>query len=157
MLRKYGLNTHESTFHIAPFQLTNFKFNTETQTAEFKDVIISTGSALVDITEDVRRENIQNNIDEFLPVLPKFNATTDKLLENVTRTMSDWYPLYDRWGNQSDEEIKKEIEDSGCLEEDKKNDLGEYVFKKYGKEIKAKDPAELFEKVKRYKESLPKR
>ena len=120
LLRKYGLNTHESTFHIMPLQLKNFDYDIEAKKATFDSVEISTGATMADVTNEVKSEVIQNNIDEFLPVLPKFNATSDQLLENVTKTMANWYPNYDKWHYKKDEEIKEELEKLGCFNEDNK-------------------------------------
>jgi phosphosulfolactate synthase (CoM biosynthesis protein A) len=55
----------------------NFDYDIETKKATFDSVEISTGATMADVTSEVKSEVIQNNIDEFLPVLPKFNATSD--------------------------------------------------------------------------------
>jgi hypothetical protein len=93
ILRMLGINTDNATVSILPIQFTNFRYDGEEfvwdsiKVTESEDTPI-----LVDITQEVLNENIQQRIDEFMPYKNFLEVEPNEVTKNVHDKMEEWFP-----------------------------------------------------------------
>jgi hypothetical protein len=93
ILRMLGINTDNATVSILPIQFTNFRYDGEEfvwdgiKVTESDDVPI-----LVDITQEILNEEIQQRIDEFMPYKNFLEVEPGEVTKNVHDKMTEWFP-----------------------------------------------------------------
>ena len=88
-----GINTDDASVFILPIQFTNFRREDD----EFVwDNIQVPGSentlTLVDITKEIKDEEIQQRIDEFMPYKNFLEVEPGEVTKNVKDKMTEWFP-----------------------------------------------------------------
>ena len=148
MLQKYGLNTYEGQLFVAPIQIRDFKKDGDTYTYN---------GILAPVTFTPINSNISNmweNIDEFMPAPFKVSVSTKEIVSTTSEMMGKWFKDNTVSEIISKEQVIKKLERYKAFEKDED---GNYVWKKYGKEkpITAKTKEEFIDKVFKYEQSLP--
>ena len=149
MLRRYGFRTDATTLNIIPLQLDNYR--NEGGKWVYDDVKLG-GNVLESITDDANKENIANNLDEYIEAPLVIDGDTAHITEEVTNIMKTWFP--EQGNTMTDEQIKKMIDNQGGFVENA--DAGTLEFKPKGwtKTISVNNKpgaeAELFNKIKKF-------
>ena len=163
MLRMLGINTDDASVFILPIQFTNFRREDD----EFVwDNIQVPGSentlTLVDITKEIKDEEIQQRIDEFMPYKNFLEVEPGEVTKNVKDKMTEWFPDFSEQVTEDTEvkdnpefyeRVKTQIEP--YITHNK--ETGHYIYKdenSYSEPIVGKDTTEV---VKKYIKQLQKR
>lgn len=135
ILRMLGINTDNATVSILPIQFTNFRYDGEEFTwdnikvAESEDVPI-----LVDITEEITDEEIQQRIDEFMPYKNFLEVEPNEVTKNVHDKMTEWFSDFSEQVTE-DTEIKNNAEFHEKLKQQLEpyitynKETGHYIYK----------------------------
>lgn len=157
ILRTYGINSANSKMAVNPIQIKDFKFEDNKWTYSG---ITPFAGLIQDLSEVITPDaNINSNLDDFLPAPTILEASTEKLLTTVSSQMGKWFPSYNFGKSVTDEMVIAEIKNNSKFDEV----LQKYVFtptgttKTYDKNLVASSEAELFDKVKKYLNTLPRR
>lgn len=147
LLRSYGINTSNSKMIVAPIELLDFKNNGDKWTYSGIEPF---AGLTQDLTATIKsNERINDNLDEFLPAPFIKKSSTEKLMEEVTSTMSKWFPKYSFGKEVTDELVQKEMEENAAKDEE----TGKWKFHPKGshmRPIMADTEEELFVKIKKW-------
>ena len=155
ILRMLGINTDNATVSILPIQFTNFRRENEefvwdgvkvTESEEFP--------LLVDITQEVYDEQIQQRIDEFMPYQNFIEVNPSEVTKNVKDKMTEWFPDFSEQDTEEEydpnnqdfiEKIKQQIEPYITHN----TETNTYIYKNensYDQPIMGKDVKEVVQK-----------
>lgn len=157
ILANYGIRTSDSTSHIVPIQLKNMQYDQNTQKWNYDSISYNMNSEdrvqQENITGKVKSEKVVSNINKFLPTKVKLSVTTEKLMENVTKSLKVLFPSYQIKRGASDEELSNMLREAKAFEINPKTGDYRYQFPFGGEPIKvpATDPnpeSSLLKKVK---------
>ena len=110
ILRMLGINTDNSTVSILPIQFKNFRYeNNEFVWDNIKITESDNIPILVDITKEIRNEEIQQRIDEFMPYKNFLEVEPGEVTKNVKDKMTEWFPDFSEQVTE-DTEIKNNQE-----------------------------------------------
>lgn len=146
ILANYGIRTDESTSSIIPIQIKDMKYNISEQKWEYDTISYNMLDQETvqqeDITNKVKSEKVVTNINKFLPSKVKLSLSTERLMENVTKSLKVLFPSYQIKRGSSDAELIKELRKEGAFEIDPKSGMYKYQFP-YSREpitVAADDP-----------------
>lgn len=155
ILRMLGINTDNATVSILPIQFTNFRYDGEEfvwdgiKVTESDDVPI-----LVDITQEILNEEIQQRIDEFMPYKNFLEVEPGEVTKNVHDKMTEWFPDFSEQITE-DTEIKNNLEFHEKLKQHiephitHNQETGHYIYKdenSYGEPIVGESVDEVIKK-----------
>ena len=110
ILRMLEINTDNATISILPIQFTNFRYDgKEFVWDDIKVTESDDTPLLVDITQEVLNEDIQQRIDEFMPYKNFLSIEPNQVTKNVHDKMEEWFPDFNKQITE-DTEIKNNAE-----------------------------------------------
>lgn len=131
ILANYGIRTDESTSTIVPIQIKNMKFNLQEQKWEYDTISYNMIEGQNTVQQEpivkVKSDKIVSNINKFLPSSAKLTLYTEKLMENVTKSLKVLFPNYQVNRGASNEEIIEMLRKEGAFEKNSKH--GDYRYK----------------------------
>ena len=132
ILANYGIRTDESTSTIIPIQIQDMKYNPNETKWEYSGISynMNNGDSVQqeEITHKVKSEKVVSNINKFLPTSAKLSLTTEKLMENVTKSLKVLFPKYQIKRGASDEELIQSLREEGAFEINPKTGDYRYQF-----------------------------
>ena len=132
ILANYGIRTDESTSTIIPIQIQDMKYNPNETKWEYSGISynMNKGDSVQqeEITHKVKSEKVVSNINKFLPTSVKLSLTTEKLMENVTKSLKVLFPKYQIKRGASDEELIQSLREEGAFEINPKTGDYRYQF-----------------------------
>lgn len=147
MLRRLNISTSSTELIVAPIKMDNFRKDGDKWI--YDHVTPGSMEVIKPITDEANRENIINNLNDYIEEPQVLEGTAVGMIEKVKKTFEEWIPNYGSTQVRTDEEIINLIKKQKA---DQPNDKGQYVYqpKNSRKEITAKSESELFKKVKNY-------
>lgn len=135
ILANYGIRTDESTSTIIPIQIQGMKYdpnNPDENKWEYSGISynMNNGDSVQqeEITHKVKSEKVVSNINKFLPTSVKLSITTERLMENVTKSLKVLFPKYQVMRGKSDEELIESLREGGAFEINPKTGDYRYQF-----------------------------
>ena len=163
ILANYGIRTSDSTSTIVPIQLKDMQYDPNAPEGQrWKYDSISYNMINEDtvqqenITGKVKSEKIVSNINKFLPTKVKLSVTTEKLMENVTKSLKVLFPSYQVQRGASDEELSNYLREKKAFEIDSKTGMYRFQFPFGGDPItvEATDPNPELTMLKKVREEI---
>lgn len=154
LLEKAGFAIDESKYSIVPIRFTDFQKNALDKYT-CSGIKLREGGIFEDISSDVKtNEKIRDNLDVIMGTFTTPEITTEDLLVNVNSSMKKCFPQYRQIKKYEDEEIQKDVDEAKYNDE---SGQWEWIPEgSFGKSIKADSKIDLFKKIKKYREKLPK-
>ena len=135
ILANYGIRTDESTSTIIPIQIQGMKYNPNNPNEnkwEYSGISYNMNNVdsvqQEEITHKVKSEKVVSNINKFLPTSAKLSITTERLMENVTKSLKVLFPKYQVMRGKSDEELIESLREGGAFEINPKTGDYRYQF-----------------------------
>ena len=134
ILANYGIRTDESTSTIVPIQIQDMTYDQNQNKWGYSGISYNMLQTKQDevqqepITARVKSEKVVSNINKFLPVKVKLSLKTEKLMENVAKSLKVMFPKYQIKRNASDAELIQILRDGGAFEIDPKHGDYRYQF-----------------------------
>ena len=135
ILRMLGINTDNTTVSILPIQFTNFRRENEEfvwdniKVTDSKDVPL-----LIDITNDIQNEEIQQRIDEFMPYQNFLEVEPGEVTKNVKDKMTEWFPDFSEqvtedFDIKNNPDLARKIEEQISPNITYNDETGHYIYK----------------------------
>ena len=164
MMQRLGINLNEkSGAYIIPFKFENFRYNPDTDSSTFDNLYgenydPTTGSEAfsylqeLDILIGSSAENMQNELDTFIPVNKTIDARAEDLLQELDDFTKECFASYYADQEITDEAVIEKIKKQNEFKKDETT--GNYYFKIRNSTITDKEKVGLIAKVKKhYKEN----
>ena len=145
ILANYGIRTSESTSTIVPIQLKDMKYDPNEQKWIYSDIIynmLNQDTVQQEEIKKVKDEKVVSNINKFLPSKVKLSLHSEKLMENVTKSLKVLFPHYQIQRGSTDEELLERLRREGAFEVNPKTGYYQFSFGISGEPIRvpADDP-----------------
>ena len=161
ILANYGIRTDESTSTIVPIQIKGMKYdaNNPDRPWSFSDIsynMLNNDEVQKKPIYKVKDEKVVSNINKFLPIKVKLSLQTEKLMENVTKSLKVLFPSYQVRRGENDEELANFLRSKGAFEIDPKHGDYRYQFPNSREPITvpATDPNPELSMLKKAKEEI---
>ncbi len=150
MLEKYGINTFQGEMMVAPIQIIGFDKGND----DYKFDKIQAPESFITISTDSRSERMWENINGFMSSPPVVNITGDMINTNTSDWLALCFPQYSSSKTIDEEYVVNFLKKNDIL---KKNENGNYIFRKYNKEgfITSDNEIDFVKKVTAYLKSQP--
>lgn len=145
ILANYGIRTSESTSTIVPIQLKDMKYDPNEQKWIYSDIsynMLNQDTVQQEEIKKVKDEKVVSNINKFLPSKVKLSLHSEKLMENVTKSLKVLFPHYQIQRGSTDEELLERLRREGAFEVNPKTGYYQFSFGISGEPIRvpADDP-----------------